>query len=271
MKTIPIRYRILVVVTLVSLVASLLTGCGGGAKTKATPQSTPVSRPTNTPVPPTPTPVPTVAAEPTPAEAMQFQSLISNVSKLAPVHLASSISTQEGNNLPTVSKFESDVDAAGNHYMKLYDGDAVSAEIYIVDKQMYMGSDGQFMALGGQDADPWAIVAVYGGAFLWMFDKIEDAKLLGREQINGFNTNKYTFQIDSATLGLLGLAAQQGNVMEYEGFAWVEMNAMALVKSQVTIRVKSATGANVSETLAAFDAKRADISPIEKPANAVGP
>ncbi len=269
MRTRRTLHRVLLTL-LVATLTMALAGCGGTANPTTAPQSSPTPRPTATPVPPTPTTV--AAAEPTAAETTQMDSLLTNVSKLAPVHVVSTTTTKEGDTVTQNSKLEMDMDAAGNYHMILYTDDTVDAEIYIVDGQMYMGGgDEQFVAFPSEDMDPWAIVAAYGGAFLWVFDTMEDASLIGTETVNGFNTNKYSYQIDLSAMGLAGLlAGQEGNFLEYQGFAWVEMSAKALVKSQVKFQVQEAGDAQVTEVQTTFDAEKANIPTIQEPENVLG-
>lgn len=265
MSTKPVFVRAISGLLAIILITSL-AACGGGAK------STP--RPTDTPVP-TPTPVPTdTPVPPTPEEtagADELDSLISHLALLAPVHVVSVLTQTEGDNAPKVTKTEADIDAAGNQRIRLYDGDTMTADILFVDKQMYMGTgENQYVALGPQD-DPWIALTIYGGAFLLMFNNLQEAEFVGREQANGFSTNKYRVQIDLSQFGLSGLiAGQQGAVLDYEGFAWVEMNAKALVKAQVLYRAKSTTDEKVTEIRTEFDAVRADVAPIETPTNVIG-
>lgn len=242
-----------------------LAGCGGGAKSTPKPTDTPVPtptpRPTDTPVPPTP-------EEPTGAE--ELDSLIQHLTLLAPVRVVSVLTQKEGDNPATVTKTEAEIDAAGNQRVRLYDGDSVSGEFLFLDKQMYMSAGDQYVALGEVD-DPWAVLTLYGGAFLLMFNNLQEAESVGKEQANGFSTNKYRIRIDLSQFGLAGfVAGQQGAVVDYEGFAWVETNAKALVKAQVIYRAKSTTDEKVTEIRTEFDAVRADVAPIEKPANIIG-
>lgn len=252
-------------VLLIIAMALPLAGCGGGAKSTPKPTDTPVPtptpRPTDTPVPPTP-------EEPTGAE--ELDSLIQHLTLLAPVRVVSVLMQKEGDNPATVTKTEAEIDAAGNQRVRLYDGDSVSGEFLFLDKQMYMRAGDQYVALGEVD-DPWVVLTLYGGAFLLVFNNLQEAEFVGREQANGFSTNKYRIRIDLSQFGLAGLmAGQQGAVLDYEGFAWVETNAKALVKAQVIYRAKSTTDEKVTEIRTEFDAVRADVAPIEKPANIIG-
>jgi hypothetical protein len=258
-------------ILLVIAIATALVGCGGGAKSTpkptATAAPTPTPLPTNTPVPPTPEP----AAQPTEGATTELDSLISHLALLAPVHVVSTLTTKEGDNPESVTRTEADIDAAGNQRIQLYEGDSLSAELLFVDQQMYMGTGGdQYIAMGEQ-TDPWVALTVYGGAFLLMFNDLQQAELVGREQVNGFDTNKYSIQFGLGQLGLSGfLAGQQGAVMENTGFAWVERNANALVKAESLYRVKSTTDESATEMRTAFDAEKADIPKIEKPTNILG-
>ncbi len=255
------------VAALLVIVMATTTAACGGAKSTPKPTPTPVPSPTPTPQP-TDTPVPTPPAE---SETAELNSLISHLSQLAPVRVVSVLSQTEGDSLARVSRTEAEIDAAGNQRVRLYDGDNLSAELLFVDKQMYMGTgEDQYVFMGEQD-DPWIALSIYGGAFLLLFNDLQQAEFVGKEQVNGFSTNKYRMQIDLSQFGLSGfVAGQQGAVLEYEGFAWVEMNAKALVKAQVLYRAKSTTDEKVTEIRTEFDAVKADIAPIEKPANVIG-
>lgn len=253
-------------VLLVIAMAASLAACGGGAK--ATPGPTATPKPSPTPVPTnTPTPEP----EPTAAEPTELESLISNLTRLAPVRVESILSNQEGDEPARITRTEAEIDAAGNQRVRLYEGDNLSGEFLFVDKQMYVATgDDQYVAMGEVD-DPWVVLTVYGGAFLLVFNNLQDAEFVGKEQVNGFNTNKYRVRIDLSQFGLSGfVAGQQGAVLEYEGFAWVEMNAMALVKAETLYRAKSTTDEKVTELRTTFNAQKADVPTIEKPANILG-
>ncbi len=249
----------------VALAASLVA-CGGGAKTTPKPAATPVPTPT-----PAPTNTPTPEPQPTPAELTELDSLISNLARLAPVRVESTLSSKEGDATARVTRTEAEIDAAGNQRVQLYEGDNLTTEFLFVDKQMYLATgDNQYMAMGETD-DPWTVLMVYGGAFLLVFNNLQDAEFVGKEQVNGFSANKYRVQIDLSQFGLGGfVAGQQGAVLEYEGFAWVEMNAKALVKAETLYRAKSATDEKVTEWRATFNAQKADVPAIEKPANILG-
>lgn len=251
-------------ILLVIALATALVGCGGGAK------STP--KPTATPLPtPTPVPTPTPEPEPTAAQPTELDSLISHLARLAPVRAESVLSTQEGDNPATVNRTVAEIDAAGNQRIQMYEGDNLAVEILVVDNQMYLKMEGdQYMAMG-ESNDPWAALMMYGGAFLLMFNDLQQAEFVGKEQVNGFSTSKYRVQVDLSQFGLGGfVAGQQGAVLEYQGFAWVEMNAMALVKGETLYRAKSTSDEKVTEIRTTFNAQKADIPAIEKPANILG-
>ncbi|MBC7257737.1 MAG: LppX_LprAFG lipoprotein [Chloroflexi bacterium] len=255
-----------IAVLLVVAMATALAACGGGAKSTPKPQAT--AAPTATPAPTnTPTPEP----QPTQAETTELDSLISHLKLLAPVRVVSTFTAKEGDNPESVTRTEAEIDAAGNQRVRLYEGENLTAEFLFVDKQMYMGTgENQYVALGPQD-DPWEALMLYGGAFLLVFNNLQEAEFVGKEQVNGFNTNKYRVKIDLSQFGLGGfIAGQQGAVVDYEGFAWVEMNAKALVKAETLYRAKSTTDEKVTEMRTEFDAVKADVAPIETPTNVIG-
>jgi hypothetical protein len=104
-----------------------------------------------------------------------------------------------------------------------------------------------------------------------VFNDLQQAEFVGKEQVNGFSTNKYRVQVDLSQFGLSGfVAGQQGAVLEYQGFAWVEMKAMALVKGETLYRAKSTSDEKVTEIRTTFNAQKADIPAIEKPTNILG-
>jgi len=255
-------------ILLVIAMATALAGCGGGAKPTPAPTATP--RPTPTPLP---TATPTPEPEPTAAEPTELDSLISHLSLLAPVHVTSTLSIKEGDEPEKVTRTEADIDAAGNQHIWIYDGDTLSGEFLFVDNQMYVKMEGdQYLSMGEAD-DPWGAMMVYGGGFLFLiiFNDLQQAEFVGKEQVNGFSTTKYRVQVDLSQFGLAGLAAgAQGAVVDYQGFAWVEMNAMALVKAETLYRAKATTDEKITEVRMTFDAVKADIAPIEKPANVMG-
>ena len=284
-KTVPIWYRMVIFAAVLSLGASLLVGCGGGGKTDAEPQPTTATAPTGVPAQPTSTPTQAPRATEAPAsptaaptspaasdDITKFESLISNVEKLAPLRIISTNSTRYENNDPTVTEFRSDVDADGNQYMIFQERTNV-LELYIVDGEMYVrygNGDTPFVAGAfGQGANAWDMVTALGGQYLLAFDSIEKAELLGSERVNGFNTNKYAFETSMELLDPLGLSTQQGNTLEFNGFVWIEMNAVAMVKSELAFRVTSSTGDNIQEIISTFDAEKVDIPRMQKPENVV--
>lgn len=264
MKTRSFLIRAIAVLLVVAMTTAL-AGCGGGAKSTPKPQAT--AAPTPTPVPTnTPTPEP----QPTQAETTELDSLISHLGLLAPVRVVSTFTTKEGDNPESVTRTETEIDAAGNQRVRLYQGENLTVELLFVDKQMYVKSENdQYLAMGEQN-DPWDALVIYGGAFLLIFNNLQEAEFVGKEQVNGFNTNKYRVKIDLSQFGLSGLlAGQQGVVLDYEGFAWVEMNAKALVKAETLYRAKSTTDEKVTEMRTAFNAEKADVAPIETPTNVI--
>ncbi|GAB4400010.1 MAG: hypothetical protein Kow00123_07340 [Anaerolineales bacterium] len=253
-------------ILLVIAMATALVGCGGGAKSTPAPTATP--RPTPTPVP---TDTPTPQPEPTAAEPTELDSLISHLARLAPVRVESVLSSQEGDNPPTINRTVAEIDAAGNQRIQMYEGDNLTVEILVVQNQMYMKSEGDQYLSMGESNDPWSALMLYGGAFLLVFNDLQQAEFVGKEQVNGFSTNKYRVQVDLSQFGLSGfVAGQQGAVLEYQGFAWVEMNAMALVKGETLYRAKSTSDEKVTEIRTTFNAQKADIPAIEKPTNILG-
>lgn len=201
-----------------------------------------------------------------------MESLTGHLAPLAPIRVTSTLSIKEGDAPECVNRTEAEIDAAGNQHIWLYDGDTLSGEFLFVDKQVYMSAGEQYVALGTAD-DPWSVMMVYGGGFLFLllFNDLHQAELVGREQVNGFSANKYRVQVDLSQFGLAGMTmGAQGAVLDYEGFAWVEMNAKALVKAETLYRAKSTTDEKITEIRMAFDAVKADIAPIEKPTNVLG-
>lgn len=167
----------------------------------------------------------TVVPEGPVGEATDIRSPIDNLVKLAPVHVVSSYQSKMGNQVVDEGRVELDLDAKGNQHVRLHAGHGGVTEMYIVDQIIYVESSshdaekGQFSAVGELDEESGlSVLFMYGGAFVMALNDLEDAKKVGRESVNGFQTDKYEIKIDLLDLGLGGaVGGAAGFKSTYEG------------------------------------------------------
>ena len=230
---------------------------------------------------PTEEPEPTEVVEPTeePEEAVgeegeeageEIDNALDNLVELAPLHMVSVFEYKEGEEITNKSRFEGDLDANGNQHIFISSGEEEPVEIYIVDDTMYLkGEEDQFISLGEiEEEGGFAILAVYGGAYLLAYNDLQDARRLGSESANGFDCDKYQIQYDLASAGLSGaVAGAQGVQWEYESFAWIEKDTKALVKARVDWKGKGSGDEVMSSFHSEFDATPGTVEEITAPEN----
>ena len=209
-------------------------------------------------------------AEEAEGEQAAPEDTLDNVVRLAPVHVVSSLTVKEGDEVTHQSSYEADIDAHGNQHMIIRDQDGQEFELYLVDGTLYIGTgEGQFVATGEAEEDAgFAFLAMYGGAYLLAYNDLSDATRLGREEVNGFATVKYEFKYDLASAGLGGVAAMaEGAQFDYEGYAWVEPDSGALVRSRVDWTGKAADEEVTHAWHSEFDVTRGTVTEITAPEN----
>ncbi len=269
----------LVAVLLASLV---LTGCGGGkpaaggnegngseAEATTAPEATAVPEvvPTAEPAAEEPT-----ASEETGEETTEITNALDNVLQLAPVHITSAFENKRDEAVQNKGRVEADLDPKGNEHLIFYDQNDAKTELYLVDGTLYLGSEQGFIPVS-QDVDKenaFSFVAIYGGAFLMGFNDLEDAKKVGSESVNGYQTDKYEIKYDLLGAGLGEAAlATQGVEYEMKAYAWVETTTKAVVKGQVDWRSKAAD-TNVVETFhSEYNAEPGQVSEVKPPENLI--
>jgi len=264
-----------------------LAGCGGNkpapaAESNNTESSSSAAEPTATlEVAAEPTAAPEAAAEPTEAttagdnsaDSGEITDALNSLIKLAPLHMTSSFESKESDQVSSAGRVESDVDAKGNQHTIIYDKDNNQTELYIVDKKMYLRTDAnsdQYVAVDFQEdnSSSFAFLAMYGGAYLLGFNDMQDAKKVGSEKINGFQCDKYEMKMSLASLGVAGVAADaSGADFNYQGNAWIEPNAKALIKAHVDWTSKAADSGTVETFQSDFEAKPGTVQEITAPQN----
>lgn len=201
-----------------------------------------------------------------------LENALDNLAELAPVHVRSSYVARQGDEVTEQTEYEADLDAMGNQHVVIHSEDGDVLELYVVDRILYFGSEGdQFVSVGEMEEDsPFAVVAAYGADYLLAFNDLENAEKVGSETVNGFQTDKYEFKLDLGEMGLASLAAgAEGGQFDYQAYAWIEPASGALVRSQVDWTVKDPDEA-VAETFhSEFDATKGTVAEIEAPENVV--
>lgn len=267
------RYTVIQLALACLMIASLgLAGCGG-PKQAAGPSDQPGAAQAAPTSAPEPTAEPTATPEPSGPEAgeeTEVTGALDNLLELTPLHLTSAFVTTDADGDTTTSRFEADLDAKGNQHLFIYGEDDQATELYVVDGTMYIGIEGgQFMPMGELEAgDSFAFIGMYGGAYLLAYNDLANARMVGSESVNGFQTDKYEVNLNLASLGLGGLAAgAQGAEFSYEGYAWIEQASQALVRSQVDWSSKSADQEKADTWHAEFDATKGTVEEIQAPEN----
>ncbi len=248
------------------VIASLLvSGCGGGGKPAAKATQAPEVEPTEASAP----------ASEGGSESSTESKALDNLIKLAPVHIVSSYTYKKGSAEENQAGIEADMDAKGNQHLFLKDKDGKATELYLVDGKLYLKAEGgegegQFMVIPDVPQDSaFSFLAIYGGAYLLAYNDLQDAKKVGSESVNNFQTNKYEIKYNMGSLGLGGLAAgaATGANFDYKGYAWLEATTGALIRSQVDWTAK---GANEDETEtfhAQFEATKGTVTEVKAPEN----
>ncbi|MGQ9683088.1 MAG: hypothetical protein ACUVX9_11160 [Anaerolineae bacterium] len=207
------------------------------------------------------------------SEPSAEKNLLDNLVKLAPVHIKSSYELKEGDRVVRWGSLEGDIDANGNQHLFLTNDGGSPSELYLIDGALYIKSDDsdQFVKMEGfgDDADStFAFIALYGGAYMLAFNNLQEARMLGSESVNGYNTQKYEFKSDLASLGVSGLAAGvQGATWEYQNMAWIETSQQAIVKGLLAWVAKGADDAEPSSFTSSFDAMPGTVKSIQPPDN----
>lgn len=211
-------------------------------------------------------------AEPS-GETTSMEGTVGKLLQLAPVHLESAYETKMGDVVESSLRFSGDMDANGNQHVFLYDQGELSAELYVVDGTLYVGTeaDGEtvFISLGeSAEQGDISYLAVYGGAYLLVFDDLEEATLVGSESVNGYDTDKYRIAYDLSSLGLGGFVeGAQGAEWNYEGYAWIEKETGALVKAVVDWSGKGSDDEELESYHSEFEATPGDFGEITAPEN----
>ena len=140
------------------------------------------------------------------AEPSIEEKVLDNLVKLAPVHIVSSYENKKGDSVVRSGGLEGDIDANGNQHLFLTSDGGSPTEIYLIDGALYIKSEDsdQFVKMEGFGSDSdsaFAFIAIYGGAYMLAFNNLEEAKLVGSESVNGYNTQKYEFKNDLGSLG----------------------------------------------------------------------
>ncbi len=225
---------------------------------------------------PEPADEPEPAEEPEPSgETTSMDGTVEKLLLLAPVHFESAYESKIGDVVDAALSFSGDMDAKGNQHFYLYDQGELSAEIYVVDQTLYVGTeqDGETMFVSlGESAEQGDIsyLAVYGGAYLLSFNTLDEATRVGSESVNGYDTDKYKIAYDLSSLGLGGLVGEaQGAEWNYEGYAWIDKETGALVKAVVDWSSKDADDDQVRSFHSEFEASPGDFDEITAPENVI--
>jgi hypothetical protein len=192
---------------------------------------------------------------------------LKNVKNLAPVHIAILTKYAEAGQAETQISLEGDIDAKGNSHYIFDDGKGSKTEFYMVDGKEYIGAGSDnFVEMGKSEANFEETLMTFGGApWIGILGDFSEAKKLGEEAVNGFNTQKYEMKVNPASLGA---GAQAGSMLsdsdfQYTATAWVEPSAQAVVKAQVDI--SSSANGKKSTLSSALDITKADVAEITAP------
>ena len=203
-------------------------------------------------------------------EAAGLENALDNLLKLAPVHVRSSYLARQGDEVTEQIDYEADLDARGNQHLIIHSEDGDTLELYVVDRVLYFGSEGdQFVSVGEMEDDsPFAVLAAYGAEYLLAFNDLQDARKVGSESVNGFWANKYEFDLTSA--GFAGMvAAAEGAQFDYQAYAWIEPESGALVRSRVTWMVKDPDEGVAETYYSEFDASKGTVAEVQAPENVI--